>query len=113
MTTMLNSLAGRNYKTSVFEFSAETGDDPIIQIYKTAAGAWGYEFSQLPAEALDCREILVSKNICDEAIKRLIEATDRGTAGMLWVMTGPKMDDGLADNMIVTSDKFIRRSAVC
>ena len=86
----------------------------IVELYDTVANAMGYtDTSELE---YDCCKINIAKNIQDGIYERYMElgreenlpAEDvRASVTMLLLMSGPKVDENLADNEVEVFDGFI------
>ena len=86
----------------------------IVELYDTVANAMGYtDTSELE---YDCCKINIAKNIQDGIYERYLELGReenlpdediRASVTMLLLMSGPKVDENLADNEVEVFDGFI------
>lgn len=86
----------------------------IVELYDTVANAMGY--TDTSALEYDCCKINVAKNIQDGIYERYLELGRkenlpdediRASVTMLLLMSGPKVDENLADNEVEVFDGFI------
>jgi len=100
-------LSGKHLKAFTIDTETFFSEDvsPVTAIFKEAAAQLGIDFDNCSGK-FRCTEIVVAKDVCEKAIAMIEEAYGKQSAGVTWLMCGPKMQEDLPNGTIAVSDMF-------